>query len=147
MAGRFRKSTITQHLGTLLCPKHHFMVFPDHSRPVWDFCMTIPVYFPCKSWMAGTLTGVRVPAILKKFIENVDFQYWVFGPGLALQVTFGKFSKINHHDPFRKSPYSASKPANYPQPGMLRMVDLSRNPGFATPLGRGNIMGAPIWRG
>ena len=93
------------------------------------------------------LTAVRVPAILKKLNEIWKFQNWGFGLGLALKVSFDKYLKKDPHDLFRKTPYSASKPANYPQPGMLRMVDLSRNPGFGTPLGRGNIMDAPIWRG
>ena len=35
-------------MGTLLCPKHRFIAFPDHSRSVWGFCLATPVYFLCK---------------------------------------------------------------------------------------------------
>ena len=97
MAWWSRIWTIKQHLGTLLCPKHHFMAFPDHSRPVWDFCMTIPVYFPCKSWMAGTLTPVRIPGVMKKFDQNANFQNCDQGVEMLFSVTFRDIPKIDNH--------------------------------------------------
>ena len=46
-----------------------------------------------------TLDLVRVPAIMKKSIENTEFQNWDFGLGNSFKMNLVELVKNNYGDP------------------------------------------------